>query len=350
MMRYDSPMKNRVRSPLAAMILLAAFSPLLAQAGGKPLPAVARVRSEVNLFVELHNHLQAASRMAEDSLPEYRTEVKAYRDAKELSKDPAVMRIINSACVTATDIASIAKVATQLPPAMAPADQEAARKMIGALESAWPRFHQQEGIERNRSLQAVWSRVLIKHWGLVQERLLTTLYEKFAFQPLDRQITVYPVLEPVELGASGTTDKGYYTIIPVMKAPNLVIIEELLHEVTHVIDEHQPPGSRSLLIRLREQGSGVDPETLDAFMHGLVSWNAGELIRRFVSADYKPLADLSEETSEPLARFVATYQGPWVGYLEGKIQAEDVIKGMISSLKPAAGAPAAPVPVPKPGS
>jgi len=333
--------KFLLRSLLIPMAAALCLSDARAQAGGKSLPPIARVKSGVNLFIELHNHLLFASHQAEDTFPEYRTEAKAYREAHELMKDPAAMQIVTNACIAGPDIATIGKAATNLPAGMAAPDQEAVRKMIGAIVSAWPRFKQQDGPDRNRSLQMIWSRVLVKSWGQVQDRLLTTLYDKFAFEPLDKPITVYPVLEANELGASGVTDKGYYTIIPVMKAPGFVVIEELLHEVTHVIDEHQPPGSRSLLIRLRQAGGRADPETLDAFMHGLIAWNAGELIRRFVNADYKPLYDISPDVAEPLVPYLPTYQGPWVGYLEGKISADEVIKGMAASLKPAGAAPAA---------
>ena len=319
---------------LMVLVLLAPTQAVTSQAGGTSLPPFARVQSEVNLFIELHNHLQAESRAAEDSLPEYSAEVKAYREARELAKDPAVWQVVNDACIAGPDIAGIGKVTGHLPAALAAADQEAVRKMIGALESAWPRFQAGEAVERNRSLQRAWSKVL-HVWGMVEERLLTTLYEKFAFQPIDAKITVYPVIDANELGASGKTAKGYYLIVPVGRLPNLVIIEEILHEVTHVLDDHQPPGSSTFLMKLRQQGAGVDKQALDVFTHGLIEWNAGELIRKSVRADYKPLLNTSPDLRAPIEGYVPTYQGPWVAYLEGKIPADDAIKGMISALKPA---------------
>jgi len=353
-MGYDGAMKSSPSKVFPAALLAAAAlvlpmspvsAPAHAQAGGKPLPSIARVGSELNMFIELHNHLLFASRADEDALPEYRSAVKAYRDAKELAKDPAVMQTVTDACIAGPDITAIGSTVTRLPATMSPADQEAVRKMIGAIVSAWPRFERTEGPEHRRSLQTIWSRVMLKHWGLVQDRLLTKLYEKFAFLPLDKSITLYPVLETTELGVSGSTAQGYYAVIPVMKAPNLMIIEEMLHEVTHVIDQYQPPASQSVLIRIRRRAGHVDPQALNSFMHGLITWNAGELVRRLVSADYKPLIDVSSPMREPLAPYLANYEGPWAGYLEDKLTADQAIDGMLAGLKPApppAASPAAP--------
>ncbi|HZI93781.1 MAG TPA: hypothetical protein VFE84_06030 [Patescibacteria group bacterium] len=320
---------------LIAMLLLAPARSAAGQPGEKPLPQNAHVQSEVNLFIELHNHLQVASKAGDELQPEYRSELKAYIEARELAKDPRVWQIVNDACIIGPDISAIGKVAGHLPANLAAPDQEAVKKMLGALESAWPRFMAGEGIEHNRSLQVVWSKVLLKHWSLIEGRLLTALYDKFEFQPIDARITVYPVIEPNELGDWGRTDRGYYLIIPVAKMPNLVIIEELLHEVTHILADRQPAGSNSVLKQLAMQASGADKEALDHFTEGLVSWNAGEFIRRFVSADYKPLIEISPELRRPIEAYLSAYQGPWVGYLEGKISADEAIKGMAAALKPA---------------
>ena len=317
------------------MMVAPAAQPPAAPPAFPKLPPITHVDSAVNLYIELHNHLQWGARQAEDTLPEYRTEVKAYRDAKELSKDPLVMQIVNDACIAGPDIETIGKVVEHLPSSLAPPDQEAARKMIGALVSAWPRFKATEGIDRNHSLTSIWSNVLLRHWGMVEPRLLWTLYDKFQFKPIDAKITVYPVIDPVQLGAWGKTAKGYYLIIPIQKLPNLVIIEMMLHEVTHVLGDCQPAGSTSVLKRLQQAAAGADKETLASFTEGLVEFNAGELIRRFVSADYKPLIEAAPP-DETIKGYMPTYKGPWVAYLEGKISADESIKGMTAALKPAA--------------
>lgn len=319
-----------MRALLLAMALLAP-----AQAGGKPLPPNAHVQSAVNMFIDLNNHLRTAALGDEDSLPEYRSEVKAFREAKEMAKDPAVWSLINDACIAGPDIATIARVREHLPASLGPADQEAVRKMIGALESAWPRFTTQDGVDRRRSLERVWSKVLIKHWTLVEQRLLTTVYEKFEFQPLSKKLTVYPVLDTVRLGQWGETAEGYYVIVPVARQPNLMILESILHEVTHVLGDCQPPGSASLLARLQLAAARADKQALDQFTEGLVAWNSGEMIRRFVSMDYTPLVKLSPSMRDPVKAYLPTYEGPWTAYLDGKISADDAIKGMAGALKPA---------------
>ncbi|HEY3174664.1 MAG TPA: hypothetical protein VGK94_02775 [Candidatus Polarisedimenticolia bacterium] len=319
---------------LTALILMASAVPAAAQTRGRTLPAIARTRSDLNLFLDLQNQLMVAARQSENTMPEYRSEVVAYQQARDLAKDPAVWRIVSDACVIGPDIKAIGKAVESLPITLAEPDRLAATKMIEALVSAWPRFEARDMIERRRSLQSVLVKVIRRRFSeMLEERIMTTLYEKMDFKPLDAPITIYPVLNATEAGTWGRTAQGYYLVVPSGRLPQLIVIENIVHELTHLLDSNQPPGTKDFLVRFREKATGTDAETLDAFMHGLVSWNAGEMIKRFGTPEHQTYADLSPERRAKIERFLPSYRTFWVGYLDGKLSADQALDGLVAAMK-----------------
>ena len=321
---------------LAAFVLVASLTPAEPQTGGTILPPIAHTRSDLNVYLDLHNHLMVAARQSENALPEYRSEVIAYRQAREMANGTAAWRFVSDACVTGPDIKTIGMAAGNLPASFDSADRVAAKKMIEALVSAWPRFEAKDLVEHRRSLQNILVKVIRKHFsGQLEERIMTTLYDKLAFKPLDAPITLYPVIGAPDAGTWGRTAQGYYLVVPGGRMGQLTIIENLVHELTHVLDENQPLGSRTFLVRLRGKAAGIEPETVDASMHGLVSWNAGEMVRRFGNAEHQTYAELSPARRAKIEKFLPSYQGSWLGYIEGRLTADQAIDGLVAGMRAA---------------
>lgn len=311
-------------------------------AAGTPGSAVATtVRSEVSMLMELHNMLQVASKGPEDSLPTYSLEVAAYRKAREMSKNPEVWELVNDACVLSKDLTGIRETAANLPSNLQPADREATLKLLSALETAWPRFEAKEMVDRNRSLQTVVTKTLGRLFGTgPAERVLVAVQDKMILKPLDAPVTIYPVISAIEAGDWGITPKGYYIVIPVRGRPTMIIAENVIHELTHLLDVNQPKGSSSMLTRLRQKGATADQGALEAFLHGLVAWNAGEMIKRFISPAHKAVIDLSPQVLQKMEPYLPIYSSVWVSYLDGKSTADQTVDAMITAF--------AKVPVPKP--
>ncbi|MFQ5701192.1 MAG: hypothetical protein ACE5HU_05055 [Acidobacteriota bacterium] len=313
--------------------------PASATQPGPMEPATKRVRSEINLILELHDFLMVATEGEENQRPEYLTEINAYKQAREMITDPRAWRFVNDTIVEGPDTAAIAKRAQSPPASLSPADVEGVKKLLQALSDAWPRFEAQDLVAHRRALQVVLTSVLRRQFsGALEKRIMPAVYDKMRFKPIDAPVIVYPVVNAVEIGVSGKTSKGYYVVIPVSRRPNLRIIEMVVHEVTHVLDARQPTPSSSILARIRRAAARatprIDDEVLEGFLHGLVAFNAGEMIRRFVRPDYRPLVDVSANLRSHIDAFRSAYEGPWIEYLDGKLSPEQVIEQMIAFLKP----------------
>jgi len=320
--------------PIATATLMFMPSPRAADAPAAETPP--SVRSAINLHLELHNLLMVESGAEDPSRPEYATESRAYRQARELIKDRAAWRYITDAIVSGPDMDAIVAKAADAPGDLPGPEREAVKKILSALGTAWPRFEAQDATERNRSLQNILVRVLRKQFNqTIEPRVMPPLYRSMGFRPLDAPITVYPVIGALEVGVWGKTADGYYLVVPVARRPNMMIIEGLIHELTHLIDANQPAGSHTFLSRLREKGRAADPEALEAFVHGLVAWNAGDLIRRYVTPDYRPAATVSPSLAAQIHGYLPTYEGPWTAYVDGRLTADQAIDAMVSSLRPA---------------
>ena len=330
-----------------ALLLSALTTAVAAPAPAKP--AVTPVRNEISLLLELHNMLQVASRGPEDALPTYALEVSAYKQAHEMAKDPAVWQIVNDACVLNKEIGGLREAKANLPSTLQPADREATLKILSALESAWPRFEANEMVDRNRSLQTVTVKTLRRLFnGGPVDRVFVTLQDKMLLKPLDAPITIYPVIGAIEAGDWGMTPQGYYIVIPVRGRPAMILAENVIHELTHLIDLNQPKGSVTMLTRLRQKSAGLDPAAVEGFLHGLVAWNAGEMIKRFLSPSHKAVVDLSPQTLQKMEPYLPVYETVWVPYLEGKTSADQTVDAMIAAFKkippPKPPAPASPGP------
>ncbi|HKY32998.1 MAG TPA: hypothetical protein VJV23_10705 [Candidatus Polarisedimenticolia bacterium] len=292
------------------------------------LPNEARIRPGLSLLLELHHYLHSQATGLAVRKEDYRDEIATYAAVRAAAPGADVWRLVNDACVEGPDAKALLERSADLPAQLGARDREAARRLLEALAAAWPRFESGDMIERNRSLQKVRTAHLTRGFsGALEERIMSTVYGKMLLVPLQQRITVYPVIATPAAGDWGRTAQGYYLVVSATGGP---LLETLVHELTHVIDINQPAGSRSMLRRLQEEGRGADPEALDRMVHGLVVWNAAEMVKRFAHAGYK--------ASFPswMGRYMATYEGPWAGYLDGKLTAEQAIEGILGALKPAA--------------
>lgn len=339
-MAYHDPAMSSARTALVCLLTIgpAALAATAAPpaTGTRGLPAGARVRSELNLYLDLHHTLQHAAAATGDVLSGYEAEVAAYRAARGTLKGAQVWRLVNDACVTATGIDSIRAAGGKLPASLTGAERETAARLIDALASAWKKHDGSRDQQDHRiGLQNVMADALRRMFQFgAEEKVMGPLYEKMAFVPLDAPITIYPVIEMAEVGSWGKAAGGYYLVVPVARRQNLAIIETVVHELTHVIDANQPPPSRSLMARLRAGGGSADPAALEDFLHGLVTWNAGEMIRRYAFPGHVPLATQSPRMRERIQPWLATYESVWGGYLDGRLAPEQAIDGLLAALKP----------------
>ena len=323
------------RTVLIVVMILVWRATTLGAATNPPAKApITPIRSEISLLLELHNFLLVGSKGQENTLPEFSAEVKAYREAQSSSKDPAVWQFVNDACVTSKDVSALLKTADTLPSTLFLEDREAALKVLAAIASAWPRFEAKEMIERNRSLQTILTKNLRRYFnGGPADRVLVTLQEKMILKPLDAPVTLYPVIGAIEAGAWGKTPQGFYIVIPVRGRPTLILLENIIHELTHLLEVNQVQGTNSILARLRHKGAGADPATLESFIHGLVAWNAGEMIKRFIDPRHKAVVDLSPESLMKMEPYLPIYTTSWVSYLEGKASADQTVDAMIEAFR-----------------
>lgn len=329
----------RTRSPSEAipfcLISLALASSVAIAA---ELPPEAKTRSNINMVLELHTYLMTHSKSPEGGPAEYRDSINAYREARGMVEDHAVWQLVYDACVEGPDIAAIRKLADTPPARLAPADRQAAAKVLGALAGAWPRFEASDLNHTRIDLQKIWVDVIRSIFeNTLQPRVMPTVYEKMNFKPLDAPVTVYPVLGSGDVGAWGKTSQGYYLILPSAGLGRLTIVETLVHELTHLLDVNQPLGSNSFLKQLRARGA-ADPARAETLVHGLIAWNAGELIKRNVKKDHKTVLDLSASMRSQVAEFLPGYEGTWAGYLDGRLTAEQALAALAAMIGGGAGA------------
>ena len=296
------------------------------------LPPEARTRSNISMVLELHTYLMTHSKSPEGGPAEYSDSINAYREARAMVKDHAVWQLVYDACVEGPDIGAIRKLADSPPAGLAPADRQAAAKVFGALAGAWPRFETSDLNHMRIDLQRTWVDVIRTLFeNSLQQRVMPTIYEKMNFKPLDAPVTIYPVLGAGDVGAWGKTSKGYYLVLPSAGLERLTLVETLVHELTHLLDVNQPRGSSSFLRQLRARGA-ADPARAETLVHGLIAWNAGELIRRTVKKDYKTVLDLSSSMRSQVAEFLPGYEGTWAGYLDGRLTAEQTLAALAAMI------------------
>ncbi len=331
---------------LAPLVLWAALGsgiPLPAEdtAGTtKPLPPEARILTDLNFFLELHNELMVSAARGAPAAADFtgfESEVEAYSLAFELAQGGKVWQIVNDTCARSLDISTLQRLGAELPDDLPAADREAARKVFDALVSAWPRFDSQIRLKRLRGLTRVLTLVVRRHFsGKNEERILSMLYDKMSFKTLDAPITVYLVTDSHGVGAWGKTEAGYYLVIPALSQTTAAIVESIVHEATHLIEARQPDGRKSTLMKLKTGGANSDPAVVDTFLHGLIAWNAGELVRRVLQETHRPIVETSSTWKNSVGAFLPVYREAWGGYLDGRLTEEETLQKLSAVLSRAA--------------
>src|SRR5262249_53225043 len=124
----------------------------------------------------------------------------------------------------------------------------------------------------------------------VEGQLLPVLMEKMAFAPFDGRIRVLSVIQAGPVSSWGKTSKGWYTVIGIYLQSADSYLEPSIHEATPLIDSFQPASGSWILKDLRQALPKEAPaEAIDTYLHGLVAFNAGEMVSRFVDKKYAPV-------------------------------------------------------------
>ncbi len=292
------------------------------------------VKTRINLFLEMHSYFMMGARSLGETAPGYKPELESYQLADASIREPRVWQEINDACLEASDMAALQKAGERIASEFVFGDRDGASLIFKAMASAWPRWESRELTEYRIGLQQLQITVFQSIFeDIVAPRVLPRLYERLGFVPLDAPVTLYPVLSGYVQGAWGRTAEGYYLLVPAARRPKYVIAENILHELTHVIEASQPVPGKTLVARLRRKASSADSKSLEDLIHGLVVWNAGEMISRYVRDQHQPRQSLSLDAADQIKRFKAVYSGPWSDYLDGKISADAVIDALAAAVK-----------------
>jgi len=303
-----------------------------AKPGAPATPLAPVTRIEVNHFLELNSFLQVQAAYTGAARPEMAPFVKVYGD--HAGSPLSVWHAIHDVCVEATDAAALTAGAKALPSSLKPADREAARVLLEAMAGAWPLYEKTDRAPRQASLENMKRELERRYTRRAEGTVVPELMERFLMKPLDKPLTLYPVNRSTRPGDSGKTARGYYLVQPISGMP---VVESMLHELTHLLDQNQPPDQRTLLRRVVAQTSGIPPDTVDAFVHGLIMWNAHELVKRRLGPESAPQYPTS------MTPWLAIYEKVWGKYLDGGANADETINHLVEEL--AATAPAGTSPV-----
>ena len=308
-----------------------------AQKEGSPAAPETQMRIQINYPLELHNELLLASTPNGTGLLDaaaYRSEIESYKQAREMVKEFKAWRIVNDACVEGPDAAAIRGNGERLSADLSPQDRDAVKKMLDALSTAYARWEGKEMLLRQRGLKRFVGILLGRTFDAAAKKtIMTEVDRKLGFHPLDAPLGIYIVVDAADVGAWGWTPSGYYIVIPVQNREVGGVIEAIVHESTHLLDSRQPPGSSSILGRLRTRLSGEDSVAVDTLLHGLVAFNAGQMVKRFVKPDYAPIVEVSPTWRTQLAEYLPALQGGWNDYLDGKIDAEKAVGELAATVK-----------------
>jgi len=300
-------------------------------------PDSARVKAALNFPLELHNLLMVASNASERPpefaamLAAYDRQIADYKDARRVIVEPLAWRYINDAILEGPDMVTIVARASGAPASLGAPDAEGVRKILTALGAAWPRFEKADLDVRRVSLQKMRSRIE-KLTALFEPKVMPVIYTKLALSLPDAPVTVYPVIDALDSGVVGRTTAGYYLVIPTTRRPDMVILETLIHEMTHLLDSIQPADQKSILRRVRAAATANSRRDVEEMLHGLVTYNSGVVLQRFGKPDYTPLVNASPAMGEKIAKYRAVFDGPWSEYLSGKIDETQVIKALVGAV------------------
>ncbi|MGH9867209.1 MAG: hypothetical protein ACREAA_03470 [Candidatus Polarisedimenticolia bacterium] len=278
-------------------------------------PAQAPVRVELNHFVELNSFLLSQATITGPARPEYAPFVQVY--GRHSADPPAVWQVVHDVSVNAADIAALAGRAKALP------ESDAARPLLEAMAGAWPIYEKHDRALRQGSLENAARELERRFTRKAEPLLMPELIDRLQLKPLEQPISIYPINRSPRPGGSGRSAHGFYVVLPISGQP---ILESLLHELTHVLDDNQPAGQNTVLSRIVAQARGVDPAGRDAFIHGLIMWNAREMVKRRVGPEG------SSGFPASMTPYLKIYESRWGPYLDGTSNADQTIRGMLEDL------------------
>ncbi|MBI3447693.1 MAG: hypothetical protein HY049_02045 [Acidobacteria bacterium] len=334
-------MKPTIRS-IALLALAAglgsAVEAAAAEATGPWKPRV-EIVFETDPLVECHFLLKTwdgSERPQSGKTGDLSSQAAAYGAATQAIRDASVWHWFEDLVVEGPDPAEVRRRAATLPASIStPGNRTAVDRLVEALDSAYPIFVSAYWPEHLKSL----NRVIIpahRRYGGAELRLAEALMEKMAFAPIDGKIRVLGVIRAGPVSSWGKTTKGYYTVIGVYLQSVASFVETSVHEATHLIDTAQPASGSWMLKEVRQAlPKDAPPEAIDTFIHGLVTFNAGELVTRYMDKVYKPVGLRGPGAAETYAPCVSAYEAAWNGWLDGTRGRDETIRRLADGFKAA---------------
>ena len=157
--------------------------------------------------------------------------------------------------------------------------------------------------------------------------------EKMGFGEIDLPVNVYIVVRAGGVNSWGKTSKGYFAVIGMAGVAPLTLIETSVHEATHIVDTLQSFGSLGVLKEVRDGLKQSDLAQVEIFIHGLIAYNAGALVKRFVSPAYVPVGVRAPAHIDDYRPYLSTYEVIWNQYLDGKYTREGIAAKLIEEFK-----------------
>jgi hypothetical protein len=108
-----------------------------------------------------------------------------------------------------------------------------------------------------------------------------------------------------------------------------MMLETGIHEATHIIESLQPYGSKNVVQSLRRSLASRDPGAVNTFIHGLITHNAGELVKRYVASAYVPAGVRAPGHATEYQPYLSTYEYIWRDYLDGKMSQDAIVAKLV---------------------
>lgn len=329
----------------AAVVTLAVLAPALATAqqgatkppSAPPAAPPLRIQFQSDSLMECHFYLKTWSKrsLAPDARSgvDFATEVGVYQRAKGTLSGPEVWRWFEEVVAGGPDPAAVRK-GVQAVPAHLASDRvrTGVNMLMDGLESAYPKFMKAIWPQHQRSV----NRILIgarRQFLRSEERITRVLMEKMAFSPIDAPVRVITVLRSGGVTSWGKTPKGYFTVVGILGQSQNSLLEIGIHEATHLVQTMQPFNTASILKHLRGSLIKKGPAETEAFLHGLVAYNAGALIKRFISSSYEPEGVRSPAHEREYRPYLSTYEYIWNEYLDGRMNRDQIIAKLIEEFE-----------------
>ncbi len=319
-----------------AVVAMLAPGELAAQSAGAPAGAAApaaKIRFEANPMIMCHFYLKT---FGPDSVKprggsggDFVSEATAYAQAFKIIGNPQVFRWFEERIASSGDLPRLRKATETLPASLQ--DAEAAtgvRMLVEGMESAYPRYMETVYSEELMGINRVLISAL-KRWASVEERVGTALIKLMGFQPIDKEIVIYTVIRAGGVSTWGLSDKGYFTVIGVYGLSPSTLAESAVHEATHVLDAMQSYSAGTVLQEVRRGSQAADRNEIEVFLHGLVAFNAGELVKRFVNQEHDHAGVLSPAHAAAYRPYLSTYEFIWTSYMDGKIPRDGISKKLL---------------------